>query len=157
MTMPNFLIVGAAKAGTSSLYYYLDQHPQVFMSSIKEPRFFAPELYTDYIKDPYRSGAKEHRSTPMSLEEYQSLFDAVTDEVAIGEASTEYLYVPKTPERIKQLIPDVRLIMVLRDPAERAFSAFCYQVRDGCEKLTFEQALAAEETRMDEKKRWPGW
>ncbi|MBE9063153.1 sulfotransferase domain-containing protein [cf. Phormidesmis sp. LEGE 11477] len=157
MVQPNFLIIGAAKAGTSSLYHYLNEHPQIYMSPVKEPRFFAPELYTDYLKDPYRSGAKEHRSTPMSLEEYLALFEDVSNETAIGEASTEYLYVPKTPERIKERLPDVRLIAVLRDPAERAYSAFCYQVRDGCEQLTFEEALAQEEHRRLEKKRWPGW
>lgn len=157
MKMPNFLIVGAAKAGTSSLYHYLNQHPQIFMSAVKEPRFFAPELYTEHLKDPYRSGAKEHRSTPMSVAEYGALFEGVTDEVAIGEASTEYLSMPKTPERIKQYIPNAKLIIILRDPAERAFSAFCYQVRDGCERFSFEEALEKEEIRRTEKKRWPGW
>lgn len=157
MVQPNFLIIGAAKAGTSSLYHYLNEHPQIYMSPVKEPRFFAPELYTDYLKDPYRSGAKEHRSTPMRLEEYLALFEGVSNEVAIGEASTEYLYVPKTPERIKEQLPSVKLIAVLRDPAERAYSAFCYQVRDGCEHLSFEEALAQEESRRLEKKRWPGW
>ncbi|MEM8502897.1 MAG: sulfotransferase domain-containing protein [Cyanobacteria bacterium P01_D01_bin.1] len=157
MAKPNFLIIGAAKAGTSSLYHYLNEHPQVFMSPVKEPRFFAPELYTDYLKDPYRSGAKEHRSSPMTLEEYLALFAGVSDETAIGEASTEYLYVSKTPERIKAQLPDVKIIAVLRDPAERAYSAFCYQVRDGCEHLSFEEALAQEDSRRVEKKRWPGW
>ncbi len=157
MIKPNFLIIGAAKAGTSSLYHYLNEHPQIYMSPVKEPRFFAPELYTDYLKDPYRSGAKTHRSSPMSTEEYFALFKDASSEVAIGEASTEYLYVPKTPERIKAQLPDVKLITVLRDPAERAYSAFCYQVRDGCEQLTFEEALAQEEERRVKKKRWPGW
>ena len=157
MPLPNFLIIGTAKAGTSSLYHYLKQHPQIYMSPVKEPRFFAPELYTEHRKDPYRSGAKEHRDTPMSFEEYCQLFEGAVDEVALGEASTEYLYIPKAPERIQQYIPSVKLIAILRDPAERAFSAFCYQLRDGCEKLTFEQALAAEPQRMTEKKWWPGW
>ena len=157
MAKPNFLIIGAAKAGTSSLYHYLNEHPQVYMSPVKEPRFFAPELYTDCLKDPYRSGAKEHRSDPMSSEEYIALFEGVSDEIAIGEASTEYLYVPKAAERIKAQLPDVKVIAVLRDPAERAYSAFCYQVRDGCEHLSFEEALAQEESRRIDKKRWPGW
>ena len=156
-TLPNFLITGAAKAGTSSLHHYLGQHPQVFMSPIKEPRFFAPELYTEHIKDPFRGGAKAHRSTPMSIEEYTDLFAGVTDELAVGESSTEYLYLPQVPERIQRLIPNVKLITILRDPAERAFSAFCYQVRDGCERLSFEQALVAEEDRVAKYKRWPGW
>ncbi len=157
MVKPNFLIIGAAKAGTSSLYHYLNEHPQIYMSPVKEPRFFSPELYEDYLKDPYRSGSKEHRSTPMSKDEYLTLFEGVSTEAAIGEASTEYLYVPKTAERIKAQLPEAKLIAVLRDPTERAYSAFCYQVRDGCEQLTFEEALAQEEERRIEMKRWPGW
>lgn len=157
MAMPNFLIIGAAKAGTSSLYDYLKQHPQIYMSPVKEPRFFAPELYTEYCKDPYRDPTNKHRTSPMDLDEYCVLFKEVSKEIAVGEASTEYLYMPKTPERIKQYIPDVKLIAMLRDPVERAFSSFCYQLRDGCEKLTFEQALQEEEKRIMEKKWWPGW
>lgn len=157
MPIPNFLIIGTAKAGTSSLYHYLNQHPQIYMSPVKEPRFFAPELYTEHCKDPYREGAKQHRDVPMSFEEYCQLFEGAVNEVALGEASTEYLYMPKTPERIQQHIPSAKLIAILRDPAERAFSAFCYQLRDGCEKLTFEQALAAESQRITENKWWPGW
>lgn len=157
MPIPNFLIIGTAKAGTSSLYHYLNQHPQIYMSPVKEPRFFAPELYTEHRKDPYRSGAKEHRDAPMSFEEYCQLFEGAVDEVALGEATTEYLYMPKAPERIQRHIPEAKLIAILRDPAERAFSAFCYQWRDGCEKLTFEQALAAEPQRIAEHKWWPGW
>ena len=157
MIMPNFLIIGAAKAGTSSLYHYLIQHPQVYMSPIKEPRFFAPELYTEHCKDPYRDPANKHRTSPMSIDEYCDLFKEVSNELALGEASTEYLYIPKTPERIKQHIPNVKLIAMLRNPVERAFSSFCYQLRDGCEKLTFEEALREEEKRILEKKWWPGW
>lgn len=156
-TPPNFLIIGTAKAGTSSLYHYLNQHPQIYMSPTKEPRFFAPELYTEHCKDPYRSGAKQHRDSPMSWAEYLQLFVGSEAAIARGEASTEYLYMPKSPERIYQHIPEVKLIAILRDPVERAFSAFCYQLRDGCEKLSFEAALSAEQHRITERKWWPGW
>jgi hypothetical protein len=153
MKLPNFLIIGAAKAGTTSLYYYLQQHPQIYMSPVKEPRFFAPEFYTIYYNYANRGRGPQ---PAMRLEEYQQLFAEATDEIAIGEASPEYLYFSSTPIRIKQAIPDVKMIAILRDPAERAFSAFCYHVRDGLEKLSFEEALKAENRRMQERWR-TGW
>ena len=152
MVLPNFLIIGAAKAGTTSLYAYLKQHPDIYMSEVKEPRFFAPEVFTNY-NEVARNGA---RRVPFTFEEYQELFAGVTDETAIGEASTEYLYFPGVPARIKQSIPDIKLIAVLRNPVERAFSAYCYQLRDNCEPLSFEEALIAEADRIKQGYR-PGW
>lgn len=152
MTLPNFLIIGAAKAGTTSLYSYLQEHPQIYMSSPKEPRYFTPELYMIYNNGVRQGG----RRKALSFAEYCQLFQAASDEIAIGEASTEYLYIPQAPERIKKCIPNVKLIAILRNPIERAFSAFCYQLRDGYETLTFEQALQAEEKRIKDGFR-PGW
>lgn len=151
--MPNFLILGAAKAGTTSVFHYLNQHPEIYMSPVKEPRFFAPEFYQTYCHGLLRSNA---RKTNFTLAEYQSLFAGVSDEVAIGEASTEYLYFSETPKRIKQTIPNAKLIAILRNPIERAYSAFSYQVRDGCETLSFERALQNEAKRIENKWR-PGW
>lgn len=149
MTLPNFIVIGAAKAGTTSLYQYLNQHPQIYMSPVKEPRYFAPEYYTTYFKRSYRN---EGRRPAMSLQEYKSLFQDVVEETAIGEASTEYLTIPESAKRIKQLIPNAKIIAVLRNPAERAFSAYCYHVRDGRETLSFEEALKQEWRRKEE-----GW
>ncbi|MEM9155841.1 MAG: sulfotransferase [Cyanobacteria bacterium P01_F01_bin.33] len=151
--MPNFLIVGAAKSGTTSLHYYLNQHPQIFMSRKKEPRFFAPEFYTEYH---YDSNQRSLRSVPMSLDEYCALFDEVSDETVVGESSPEYLYFPSSPVLIKRHIPDVKLAVILRDPSERAFSAYCYHVREGRESKTFEQALRDEENKISCCMR-PGW
>lgn len=153
MTRPNFIIIGAAKAGTTSICHYLNQHPQVYISPVKEPRFFAPEFYTTQANGLLRDGA---RTSVMSLAEYEQLFAGVNHEVAIGEASTEYLYFPETPKRIVELIPDTKIIAILRNPVERAFSAFCYQVRDECENLTFAAALEQESKRIKEGWR-PGW
>ena len=136
MVLPNFLIIGAQKAGTTSLYYYLNQHPEIYMSPVKEPRFFYPEFYT---KDKLRPCQRE---VPLSLEEYRSLFAGVSTETAIGEASTDYLHSPTAPEQISKTLPDVKLIAILRNPVERAFSAFCYQARDGYENLNFAEAIA---------------
>lgn len=90
MPLPNFIVMGTAKCGTMSLAYYLDQHPEVFMSPEKEPRFFAHEFHTKCANGLLRKGSI--RPTIMSLAEYESLFQEVTTEKAIGEASTEYIF-----------------------------------------------------------------
>lgn len=140
MVIPNFLIIGAEKAGTTSLYYYLNQHPQIYMSPIKEPRFFTPEFYTASNKI-----RPAKRKFPLSWEEYCYLFKDVSNEIAIGEASTDYLHIPQAPQRIKKTIPNVKVIAILRQPVERAFSAYCYQVRDGYENLSFAKAIEEED------------
>ena len=142
MTMPNFFIIGAQKAGTTSLYHYLKQHPQVYMSPHKEPHFFEG-MHSDFRR-PGR------RSTPVTdLGEYQRLFEGVSGEKAIGEASASYLYSPKAPALIKRSIPEAKLIAVLRNPAERAYSNFLYCVQVGREPLaSFAEALEAEGARM---------
>ena len=111
MTLPNFLIIGAPKAGTTSLYSYFREHPAIFMPELKEPRFFGYEGQGDRIRFPVRT-----------LEEYTALFDGVTTETAIGEATPHYLVYPVAAQRIRDLIPGVRLIASLRDPVDRAYS-----------------------------------
>lgn len=153
MTLPNFLIIGAAKAGSTSLYNYLKQHPQIFMSSVKEPRYFASEYYTTYFKKSYRHS---YSQDGMSRQDYEALFDNVRDEIAIGEASTEYLFFQKSAERISGVIPNAKIIAILRNPADRAFSAYCYHLRDGRETLPFKEALEKESLRIAQ--RWQaGW
>lgn len=153
MTMPNFLIIGAAKAGTTALYSYINQHPQVFMSSEKEPHFFAFE--GEKVNFAGTAGEKEwlNRTAIADIETYQQQFREVTKEKAIGEASALYLYIPKAAERIRHHVPHAKLIVILRNPVERAYSAFIFQKRDGLEpNLDFAQALKEEESRM--KNNW---
>lgn len=145
MTLPNFLIIGAAKAGTTSLYYYLKQHPQIYMSPQKEPRFFALErgIYSDdFIK------VKLAHAT-LTLEAYQWLFNQVKKETAIGEADPLNLYSPKAPKKIKHYIPNAKLIAILRDPVERAYSHFCYRVSKGIGPFDFAEALLQEDRNMN--------
>jgi hypothetical protein len=149
MTMPNFFIVGAQKAGTTSLYHYLNQHPEVYMSPIKEPFFFDHEL--DSKGEVVASEFEGRRQPPRfaNVKEYSRLFEGVGDEKAIGEATPLYIYAPGTPERIERYAPGAKSIALLRHPAERAYSAFLYAVRIGAEPLTdFAQALRAEPLRM---------
>lgn len=145
MLMPNFLIIGAQKAGTTSLYHYLKQHPQVYMSPVKEPHFYTYEGEKLNTHGPGRN-----LSIPITnLEVYQAMFQEVSDETAIGEASPSYIYSPKAPERIRHYIPNTKLIAILRHPAERAYSNFLHSIRYNCEPLNdFAQALQEEEVRI---------
>ena len=149
MTMPNFLVIGAAKSGTTSLYAYLNQHPEIYMSPVKETNFFAIEgktlnyKYTDSkVIDNYLAQCKT------DLKSYQELFQEVMDEKAIGEVSPMYLYDLKAPERIQNYIPDAKLIAILRNPVERAYSSFLHTIRENLEPITdFSQAIQEEEHR----------
>ncbi|MES1024048.1 sulfotransferase [Gloeocapsa sp. BRSZ] len=154
MTMPNFIVVGAAKAGTTALYYYLKQHPQIYMSPEKEPKFFALEGDELDFRGP---GDRENicKSAITDIETYRHLFKGVTNEIAVGEASPLYLYSPKAAERIKKYIPDAKLIAILRNPIERAYSGYIMHVREGRETAKdFTEALQEEESRI--RSNW-GW
>jgi len=147
--MPNFFIVGAQKAGTTSLYHYLNQHPQVYMSPIKEPFFFDHEL--DSKGEVVRREFRGHRQPPRftNIEEYSTLFEGARGEKAIGEATPLYIYAPGTAERIESYVPGAKSIALLRNPADRAYSAFLYAVRMGVEpRKRFAQALREEPLRM---------
>jgi len=147
MAMPNFLIIGFEKAGTTSVYHYLKQHPQVFVSPTKETNFFVHEGQNPEIL-PYL--AKE-LPVVRSLADYRALFEAVAEQKAVGEASPLYLADPNAAESIRHYIPDVKLIALLRDPAERAYSAYWMRVRDGRETRSFEQAVEEElDGRLDD-------
>jgi Sulfotransferase domain len=130
-TKPNFLIAGAGKAGTTSLHDYLGQHPEVFMSSFKEPNYFVPNYgYNDWDR-------------------YLSLFRGARDEKAVGESSTGYLYCENSPSWIKSVLGQVRIILILRNPARRAASLYWWMVREGYEDApTFAAALELESSRI---------
>ena len=137
--LPNFLIVGAAKSGTSSLHNYLNQHPEVFMPSynemgmkVKEPRF----LIKDLVQDRLNYGIWEFK-------EYQDLFVNSHKYKAVGEATVLYLYYYQhTIQNIKYYIgDDVKIIIMLRNPIERAYSAYLFASRTYQENKTFEEAL----------------
>jgi hypothetical protein len=119
VTLPNFLVIGAPKAGTTSLHLHLRAHPQVFMPELKEPRFFGYEGEGERLKFPIRT-----------LEEYEALFAGVTGETAIGEATPHYLVYPRAAERIRDLLPHAKLIASLRDPVERSYSVYQMNLRN---------------------------
>ncbi len=154
MTVPNFLVIGAGKAGTTSVDLYLQEHPQIYMSHVKEPNFFALEGEKIDFRGPKAENLINSWSVN-SEEKYLELFRGVKDEKAIGEISPLYLYSPKAPGRIKHYIPNVKLIAILRNPVERAFSAYVYllgESRESCKD--FAQALSLEEKRISANWEW---
>ncbi|MFM2312342.1 MAG: hypothetical protein RLZZ04_1618 [Cyanobacteriota bacterium] len=153
MTMPNFLIIGAAKAGTTALYEYLQQHPQIYLTPTKETNFFAFAGEIINFQGPGDEALKDFSITDLNT--YQAEFEQVTQELALGEACPSYLYFPQAAARIKQYIPDTRLIVILRNPVERAYANFLHIVRDDREThRDFALALQAEATRIANNWEW---
>ena len=146
--LPTFLVIGAAKSGTTALWSFLRQHPQVFMPDLKEPHHFAFE--PDRPAPVYRGpGATIHRDAVTDPNDYRGLFGGAGEATAIGEASALYLYLPDAAARIYAAIPDARLVAVLRQPADRAFSSYLHLKRQGREPAhDFEAALALEPERI---------
>lgn len=151
MTMPNFLVIGAPKAGTTTLNDALDQHPEIYMSPVKEAGFFW--AYGQQIDFRAPGGVNLRNRLVTDLSEYQELFKNVAGQKAIGEASVRYLASPQAPGLIRQFIPGARLIASLRQPADRAFSEFSHQLRDGIEPCkSFAEAIQQE--RRGERDHW---
>jgi hypothetical protein len=149
--LPNFLIAGAAKSGTTSLYNYLRQHPQIFMAKKKEPKF----ITSQFLQFPFKGPGDElvEKGIIKSFQEYQKLFENVNNEIAIGEASADTLYYYRnTIKVIKKYLGNPKIIIILRNPIERAYSAYTHLVRDNREYLSFEKALEQEEYRK--KNNW---
>src|SRR5918996_379760 len=115
---PNFFVVGTQKAGTTSLYFYLKEVPGVYMSPLKEPFYFAPHAVHNSASDIIRD-----------KKEYLRLFEKAGGYTAIGEATPIYLWDPDAPKLIHQTVPHARIIMILRDPIERAYSNYLMRVR----------------------------
>jgi Sulfotransferase family len=125
--LPNFLIIGAAKAGTTSLYWYLAEHPAVFMIPEKETNYFGYGVDENgrlLYGDP-----EVHRFPIRTLQDYQRLFDQAGAAKAVGEASPIYLECPQAASRIQATIPTARLIACLRQPVERAYSDYLMELR----------------------------
>jgi hypothetical protein len=126
--LPNFIVIGAMKSGTTSLFHYLQAHPQAHMSPLKEVEFFV-----------------EEKNWRRGFDWYRAQFAGARPEtIAIGEASTAYTKYPEfkgVPERIAQHLPDVRLIYIVRDPIERIRSHYQHRVQSGAEREPLERAV----------------
>jgi hypothetical protein len=129
--LPDFLILGAQKAGTTALYAYLRRHPSIAGPSWKEVSFF-------------------DRHWPRGVAWYRGNFPnlARTRGKLVGEASPSYLFHPLGPERVREVVPEARLVALVRNPVDRALSHYHHEVALGREPLPFEEALEAEEERL---------
>ncbi len=145
-TFPNFLIIGAAKSGTYTLFHHFARHPEVFMSEIKEPHYFS---FGATSTDMNSAGKRPVHSWISSRQAYIELFADHSGARAAGESSVSYLYIPGTAERIFEFNPAMKLIVSLRNPVDRAYSSFNYAKSYGQEPLTtFAEGLEAEQQRI---------
>ncbi|MDP8959198.1 MAG: sulfotransferase domain-containing protein [Actinomycetota bacterium] len=131
--LPNFLIIGAIKAGTTSLWSYLRDHPQVFVASAKEPHFFS-------------------RNWELGREWYEHHFENAGDSLAVGEGSTSYSKYPHegpVPARMAKVIPGVRLIYMVRHPIERIRSHYVHETVHGPERRPIEEAFQGKNVYVD--------
>ena len=130
----NVFILGAAKCATSSLYFYLNQHPDIYMSEPKEPLFFEKEY---------------HRGIEYYWETY---FSGWNGECTVGEARHRNLYLPYVPPRIANSFPKAKLVVLLRNPTKRAYSHYLHRKAHGLEDLSFEDALKLDMKRIEEER-----
>lgn len=137
--LPDFIIIGAQKGGTTSLFDYLSQHPCLIPSSVKEVHYFDGGLTPGL--DKYARGLKWYRS-------HFPLQDKLSCSNLTYEASPLYAFHPVVPGRIAKILPDIKLIFLLRDPVERAISHYFHEQRKGREKLPIIDAMLAEEERL---------
>lgn len=128
--LPNFLCIGAQRAGTTWLYHNLKQHPEIFLPDVKELRFF------NYNYD-------------NGLEKYQSYFTEIADEKAYGEITPDYYRQPEALKRIAKDLPDVKLIFIMRNPIERAFSHYELLRGSGVTKQSFKTAYLEKQKLID--------
>ncbi len=136
---PTFLVIGAQKSGTTSLHGYLAAHPAVLCATVKEVRYFSPF---------YSRGDSWYRAHfPLAIRGAM-VRRRVGVRPAVGEASTRYLFDPRAPERVYRFNSHMKLIAVLRDPVDRAYSHYQMEHRWGREPLSFEEALEGEEERL---------
>jgi hypothetical protein len=130
---PNFLIVGAANSGTTSLYTWLNQHPEVLLPALKEPHYFS-QIRPSYEQRYMRTYVTQERA-------YLKLFRGGAGYRAVGEASPSYLFDAEAPLRIRSAVPHARIIVLLRDPVERAQSHYLMDVREGVQDRPFYEAI----------------
>jgi hypothetical protein len=153
--LPNFFIVGAAKSGTTSLYEYMKMHPEVYMAPIKETHHFSTDIDNTKFRANYARSLNKDLSKFLEGDmsdgifhafvkdgdQYQKLFKKVRDEKAIGEVTNSYLYSEKAAGNILEKFPQAKIIMMLRNPIDRAFSHYLMDLRIGYETADFMTAV----------------
>jgi hypothetical protein len=141
--IPNFLVIGAPKSGTTSLYHWLIQHPDIFMPEVKEPGYFAFANYDYTVVHGKKLGLPPYSR---EWDAYLKLFESKKSFRAYGECTTWYLGSPRASKLISEKLPDVSMIAVLRNPIERAYSHYLMDIRDGHFSGSFSDAINSEES-----------
>lgn len=144
--LPNFLIVGFPKCGSTALHYYLNSHPDIYMPNQKELHFFTSDILEKLSAgkgDKYVKG-----NQIKDIESYKEQYVGSNGEKAIGDASPSYINYPEIAiPRIKKTLGNPKIIILLRDPVKRAYSNYLHMVRENRETLSFYESLKAEERR----------
>lgn len=143
--VPNFVLIGAAKAGTTSLHRWLAQHPDVFVPRQKELHFFAAPWLRENCHGP--GDARTLQDIPADWDAYRAHYAAARGRRAIGDLSPSYFAWWPSRDAIRDRLGRPKILLALRDPVEKAYSQYMHLVRDGRETLSFADALAAEESR----------
>lgn len=149
----DFLVVGASKSGTTTLHEALKKHPHIALPTIKETNFFALSGQRVDFKGPL-DDVTINKFSITNWGDYRAQFPTGKEGGLRGEVCPYYLFSPEAPGEIARYAPHARIIMVLRNPVDRAFSNYLHLVRDGRETLSFEEALAQEEYRASQKWEW---
>lgn len=143
MPLPNFIVIGAGRCGTTSLHHRLRQHPQIYMSPEKSPNFFIPHRDISFGDVPALRDMSRYWVSTQS--DYEALFANVKDEIAIGEVSPIYLQTRRSPELIHDVCPDAKIIAILRHPVDRAYAHYLGRRRDGLEpRSSFSHVVESE-------------
>ena len=148
VNQPNFFLIGAMKSGTTSLYHYLNQHPDIFFPENKEPHYFAFKDDPEICKGP----GDDERFKDMIVRDYDAyleLYKKADHQSVIGDASAMYIYYGRSAKEIHDFNPDAKILVILRNPVERALSSYKHLLRDDRETIMdFQEALDAESERV---------
>lgn len=165
LKLPNFILAGAGESGTTSLHQYLKQHPQIYMSPVKEPNFFAaadilslpefepmvPGQISSVLAEIEERGRPRKPTVVTQWEDYVRLFQNACDEIAIGEASVMYLWFPSAAPAIHRTLPAAKLVFLLRDPTERLYTLYLRSLRRGNSATFRNWVLEAMQTKPDRR------
>src|SRR5690554_2260780 len=143
--LPNFIIAGFPKCGSTALHYYLEDHPQIYMPKQKELHFFTNAIISKLNQG---TGDKEVKKTQITnLNDYLKCFENVKTELAVGDASPSYANYPEVLDEINKQLNNPKIVLLLRDPIQRAYSNYLHLKREHRETLDFYNALKEEKNR----------
>lgn len=149
VTLPTLFVVGAMKAGTTSVHHYLAQHPDFYVPRYEEPNWFSFAGQRPNMTGPNGLRPSVNDSAVIDRSAYEALYRAAHRDQTLVDVSPTYMYVPAASERIARLVPDARAVVFLRHPVDRAYSSFMHAIREGREPIQdFTSALAAEPDRI---------